>query len=295
MKPMLAGVADLMKLNYPVAITPKFDGIRVLVIDGIPVSRSLKPIRNQRIQEILQGLPSILDGEIIANTNNFQDSTTAVMKASAEIPWTYHIFDYIENGQYPDEPYTNRIRKLEELFETTEFPDQCTIVRPDYVYDLQSLQEIAKEHIASGHEGSIIRDPKGRYKYGRTTSNEGLLLKLKQFSDTEATIIGFEELMHNNNEAITNALGRTERSHHKENKSESGLLGAFVVHAADDPTVVYKVGTGMTHKQREYFWQIREQLVGKLIKVKYFDHGIKQSTGCPRHPVWLGFRDPDDL
>ena len=300
MKPMLAGVADLMKLSYPIALTPKFDGIRVLVKDGVAISRTLKPIRNKKLQEILSVLKAIgplavLDGEIIANTNNFQDSTTAVMRADAEIPWTYHIFDYIENEDNPDVPYVSRMAKLRELMELHSFPAECKIVAPIYAYELDAVQEIAREHIAQGHEGSILRDPKGRYKYGRSTSNEGLLLKLKQFSDTEAVIIGFEELLHNNNEATTNSLGRTERSQHKENKTQSGILGAFVVHPIEDPTLIYKVGTGMTHKQREHFWQEREQLVGKLIKVKYFDHGIKQSTGCPRHPVWLGFRDPDDL
>ena len=138
----------------------------------------------------------------------------------------------------------------------------------------------------------MVRHPGGTYKCGRSTPNEGILLKLKQFSDTEAVIVGFEELMHNDNEATTNALGQTERSTHKENLRGSGMLGAFVVHPIGEPDRIYKVGTGFTHQQRQEYWNNQAELLGNLVKVKYFEQGIKD---VPRFPVFLGFRDRDDL
>lgn len=290
-KPMLAGAADLMQLNYPVAVSPKFDGIRVLIRNGVPVSRTLKPIRNAGIRKALTGLPSLLDGEIISVTNNFQDSTSAVMSTDSEIPWEYHIFDYVKNENL-ETPYSSRIAQLRELMELHHFPLQCRIVQPDYIYELSALEDVAKQHLEQGFEGTMIRCPAGRYKCGRSTKNEGLLLKLKQFEDTEAMIIGFEELLHNDNEATVNALGHTERSSSKEGKRQSGVLGAFVVQSKDDPEITYKVGSGLTAAQREQFWEQQDALMGQWVKVKYFQYGVKDK---PRHPIFIGFRDPDDM
>ena len=290
MKPLLAGTGNLLSINYPAAVTPKIDGIRCLIIDGQPVSRTLKPIRNKNIRSVLSGLPSILDGELIATGGNFQESTSAVMSADAEIPWEYHIFDYIKDD--PLQGYGNRIRELIELYERSFFPAQCKLILPEYIHTLTDLQELHQQHMAEGYEGSMVRKPDGKYKYGRSTLNEGILLKLKEFSDTEAVICGFEELMHNENEAVTNALGRTERSTHKDNKRASGMLGAFIVHPIDEPDLVYSVGTGFSKEQRELFWAKQSELIGKLVKVKYFSQGVKR---LPRFPVWLGFRDLEDL
>ena len=290
MKPLLAGTGNLLNIDYPAAVTPKIDGIRCLIIDSQPVSRTLKPIRNKRIKAALTGLPSILDGELVAAGGNFQESTTAVMSTDSELPWEYHIFDYIKDD--PLKGYGNRIRELEELFSRLTFPAECRLILPEYIYTLSDLQDLHQQHMADGYEGSMVRAPNGKYKYGRSTQNEGILLKLKEFSDTEAVICGFEELMHNENEAITNALGRTERSTHKDNKRASGMLGSFLVHPIDEPDLVYKVGTGLSKEQREVFWDKQSKLIGKLVKVKYFSQGIKR---LPRFPVWLGFRDLEDL
>lgn len=289
-KPLLAVKADLLRLQYPIGVTPKLDGIRCLIIDGIPVSRTLKPIRNKAIAEALTGLPSGLDGELIAESNNFQDSTSAVMSANSTIPWKYYIFDYVKDD--PTLGYTERIRQLVELNDLNPLPKECILVKPEYIYTLADLKELHHQHIIDGYEGTMVRDPQGPYKFGRSTLKEGTLLKLKEFSDTEAVIIACEELMHNDNEATTNALGRTERSTHKENKRASGMLGAFVVHPIGEPDLIYKVGTGFTHEQREEYWANQEQLLGKLVKVKYFETGVKR---LPRFPTFIGFRSEEDL
>lgn len=291
-KPLLAGTADLMKLTYPVAVSPKIDGIRCLLINGVPVSRSLKPIRNNQIFETLKGIQYFLDGELVAAGGNFQLSTTAVMKADADIPWEYYVFDMIDPKGNPDEPFANRLHRLQEVFEAKQLPVQCKLLPQEFVYERLAVQEIHQKNLALGYEGTIIRSSDGRYKFGRSTTNEGILLKLKDFKDAEARIIGFEELMHNENEATTNALGRTERSSHKENKRASGKLGAFIVQALDDPDVTFKVGTGLTDVMRIDFWNKQDDLMAQVIKYRFFDFGIKTA---PRHPVFLGLRHIEDM
>ena len=50
MKPMLSHtITDTSDVKYPVLVSQKLDGIRCLIIDGVAVSRNLKPIRNNRV------------------------------------------------------------------------------------------------------------------------------------------------------------------------------------------------------------------------------------------------------
>ncbi len=54
-KPMLADPIEPEKypLRFPLLVSTKIDGIRVLVRDGVAYSRSLKPIPNKYVQSVL--------------------------------------------------------------------------------------------------------------------------------------------------------------------------------------------------------------------------------------------------
>lgn len=115
-------------------------------------------------------------------------------------------------------------------------------------------------------------------------------MKVKRFEDTELEVVGVVELNHNDNEAVTNELGHTQRSTAKAGLRPAGVLGALVC-KWQDTTV--EVGTGFTAAQREELWLAGPSyLIGRLAKVKYFAHGMVDK---PRHPVFLGFRSTDDL
>jgi DNA ligase-1 len=140
----------------------------------------------------------------------------------------------------------------------------------------------------------MIRDPHGLYKFGRATAKSGELLKIKRFVDDEAVVVGVEELMHNENEAKTNALGRTERSTAKAGLRGAGTLGKLIVRRQDG--VEFGIGTGFTAQQRADLWDHRRRrgpLVGKLVTYKHFANaGVKDA---PRFPVFKAFRDATDL
>lgn len=137
----------------------------------------------------------------------------------------------------------------------------------------------------------MIRSPQGIYKHGKCTPKEGHIIKYKVFEDTEATIMGFVEETQNNNEAVTNALGHTERSSHKENKVGKGRLGSFIVQSKEW-SKPYGVGSGLDDATRREVWNNQDAYIGKLIKFKYMPYG---SSEAPRHPVFLGFRSELDL
>jgi len=136
----------------------------------------------------------------------------------------------------------------------------------------------------------MLRSIHGLYKHGRATEKSQDLLKVKRFVDDEATVIGYEEEMYNGNEATTNELGRTERSQHKENLVGKGSLGALVCLTNDN--ISFKIGTGFDADTRKSLWYDKENLVGKIVKFKYFPVG---QVIAPRLPVFLGWRDSTDL
>ena len=158
---------------------------------------------------------------------------------------------------------------------------------------LLNLEELAKkeaEYLARGFEGLMVRSLSGPYKFGRSTANEGYLLKVKRFEDAEAKVIGFEERMHNANEATTDFLGHTQRSSHKENMVPMDTLGALVCELPDGQ--VFRIGTGFDDLTRLEIWRNRSRYLGHLTKYKYTEIGAKD---LPRFPVFIGWRPFSDL
>lgn len=283
-KPMLASPADLNNLKFPLLASPKLDGIRAVVINGVLMSRSLKPIPNKHVQKLF-GAYEYFDGELIVGPatakNCFNVTTSGVMSVEGEPDVTFHVFDHIA---VPHERYCHRFKpgKFNLRSRVVEVPQTL-------VHSLEELLALEEKCLNEGYEGLILRDPDAGYKFGRSTAREGILLKLKRFVDSEAVIVDFIEQMHNGNEATTNELGRTKRSSHKENKTGKNTLGAFQVVWNG---MCFEIGTGMDDELRQRIWNNRNQFKGLWVKFKYFPVGVKDK---PRHPVFLGFRDAKDM
>jgi DNA ligase-1 len=282
-KPMLASPADFDSLVFPKLISPKLDGVRAVVIDGVVYGRSLKPIRNQQVQELFGRREfNGLDGELIVGdptgADVFRTTSSVVNSVDKTGDIFFHVFDDITE---PDKPFMHRLDTgLGKVAgDQMLWVDQ---VQVDFLSDMESWEEC---YLAQGYEGAMLRDPNATYKFGRSTAKEQILLKVKRFTDSDAVVIGFQELMHNGNEAKINELGLTERSSHKENKHGMGILGALV--CQDPHGIQFNIGTGFTQADREQIWQEREQLLHKTVKYKSFHIGVKEA---PRHPVFLGFR-----
>ena len=286
---MLAGKADTTSLRFPVMCSPKLDGVRCVVINGIALSRSLKPIPNRYIQRILSKGYENLDGELIVGDITAKDAyrttVSAVMSEDGEPKFVFAVFDITVLGNHP---FYERFELVDKAVENT---SKCIIVPHVTINNLQELNAFEADCLEKGYEGVMIRDPNGQYKHGRSSTKEGILLKLKRFSDSEAEILGVEELMHNANDATTNELGRTKRSSHKENMEPMGTLGALKVKDIKSG-VEFNIGTGFDQETRQKLWDRRKKIIGKIVKYKYFEIGVKDA---PRFPVFLGLRDKRDM
>jgi DNA ligase 1 len=287
-KPMLATDAELDKLRFPVWASPKLDGVRAVVREDVVYSRSNKPIPNKYVQALFKGL-DWYDGELIVGSptahNVMQETMSGVMRVEGTPSVTLYAFDHV---CYPGIPYFQRLHTLNQAICTS--PSINVVLHESReINDVDSLLKYEQKVIDTGYEGLILRDPRSPYKMGRSTVKEGYLLKMKRFIDDEAEVIDFEERMHNGNEATVSELGRTKRSSHKAGKSGRGDLGALVVRSNDG--VVFNIGTGFSDAERAAIWNDRDSYLGQLAKFKFFPVGVKEA---PRHPVFLGWRNPLD-
>jgi DNA ligase-1 len=208
---------------------------------------------------------------------------------------TYWVFDYQTEGTFLER------HRIAAMMVAAENDPRVRLVPQVLVETPEALEALEAQWVGLGYEGVILRKPDSPYKHGRSTLKEGYLLKLKRFVDGEAVVIGVTELMHNENEAKTNELGRTARSHKKAGLVGAGVMGTLVVR--DTKTgVEFEIGTGFTAQDRAAIWQEREYKddpevnyfapIGRLAKYKHFPVGAKDK---PRHPVFLGWRDKRDM
>ena len=291
-KPLLSCEVSLDKINFPVYVSTKFDGIRALVIDSVVYSRSLKPIRNKHVQRLF-GKPEYngMDGELVVGDiyakDVFQKTTSGIMSEDGEPDVTFHVFDL---WGIPTFDYEYRQRYLQEILldEDKEYPS-IVYAMIHLCKNIDDLTFFLEHERNVGGEGLICRSPSGIYKYGRSTPKEQLSIKLKFFEAGEFEVIGFEERMHNTNEATTNELGYTERSSCKENLIPMNTLGSLVLKYGDSE---FRCGTGFSDAQRKEIWENKESYLGKLASIRYMSVGSKDLPRCPSF-VW--FRDKDDM
>ena len=293
---LAAQVRDLGELVFPLIATPKIDGIRCLTLlprDGQEcsvVTRTLKPIPNYHIRALISArcCPG-LDGELVVPGVSFHRTASMVMSHMGAPTFKYCVFDHMSS--FSDvrwvggllERYAERLLRLSSL----ELPPFCEVVKHHRVRDKIELEDYEAQCIEGGYEGVCLRTDNSPYKFGRSTLREHWLLKLKRFEESEAEIIGSEELMHNHNLIETSELGYGERSSHRSGMIPGKMLGALLV--KDVRTgVEFKVGSGFAENERRELWSSPKSLIGRIITYRHQPHGAKDK---PRGPTFKGFRD----
>lgn len=292
MKPMLAAtIKDIADVRYPVYASPKLDGIRGVVIDGVLKSRSLKDIPNEFVSKrFSKDKYSGLDGELILGSPTAKDVYRQSNGACARHDGTPDIKLYVfDCFNYPD--WSFKDRWAEHLWSV----DNNIVIVPQQLIKTEH-QLLAYEELClyEGYEGLILRDPKGLYKYGRSTMSQQGMMKLKRFTDSEAVILEVIEERENTNEKQTNELGRSKRSSHAAGKIGKGTAGGFRCRDIKSG-VEFDIGSGLTDADGEYYWKHRLEINSRgdvVIKYKSFQIGVKDK---PRHPVYLGPRDAWDM
>ena len=287
-KPMLAHKFDNNRVDWslPVYIQPKLDGVRCLIkrVSDFPGQESLasfsvkaysrtgKEFKNVRhITNALKGFffhspDVVLDGELYNHKlkNDFEKIISLVRKQKptdtdrrdAQHLVQFHCYDYISAPVY--DSYKTRMHNL---VTSNIYDAQIKYVHADRVHSYEAARDFHAAYLSEGYEGSIIRLD-GLYKHGRSYD----LMKFKDFSDTEATIIGYE-------------LGKGKRT---------GTLGKFIM--LDDEGVRFGCppGKGYTYKDLAEMLNNITDYIGKRATFTYFQ---KTNAGSYRHPLFKAIRN----
>lgn len=311
---------DRFPPRYPVLASPKLDGIRVVVIDGVPMTRSMKkPVPSKVICGALTDLPWF-DGEVIVGSEpvgtsvcaNTQSGVMGADTLTVNDEWVYYVFDLADPSQRTL-PYQTRLEGLNKIVEavTTKWPllhGHIRVLPHTVINNDKELWAYEAECVKQGYEGIMLRDPAGAYKWGRATAKSRILTKIKRWEDAEARIKEAYEEMHNENEAKINPLGRVERSSHKDNKSGTGRVGGYICETyrrldcdlftlypqpgVPVELVEFDLGAAAntTQEERAKLFSIIDKLPNKVVKFKY-----QPTAGAerPRFPVSLIIREDE--
>lgn len=291
----------------PAAVSIKWDGWRMFEYNGELRCRSMDPPRNPFVQKVFAemfrelkertGLVGI-DGEAIGGKepmahNAMQASTSAFNCDYKESEWTFHAFD---SYQFADRPFTERLDRVWTAVDLIQ--NNWPWLRFTEHKLLGSFEEISawlSELEALGAEGVMGRDPKGRYKLGRSTMKDGILWALKPYADGECVIEEVREMMHNANEATLDSRGYMKRLGGKAGLVPKGTMGKVICRGLDPvwpETFSIGMGPGLDDNLRAHIWKYPERYIGQVLKYKY------QAVGCverPRQPKWMGIRGKADM
>ena len=298
-RPMLAAKATdselqaLFTKGRSFLLSPKIDGIRALVVNGQLVSRTMKPIRNTHTQSLF-GRPELegLDGELVVGNpwdkNLMQQTSSGVMSIGGRPPVSYCVFDkWNDNGWYQ-----GRLDTCHNITMSIDPSEKVSTLAHHIVSSYEEMAMWEERYLLKGYEGVMLRTFDGPYKQNRSTLKEAYLVKVKRFHDAEAIVLGWEPLMRNNNEQERDERGYSKRSHVSANKEADDLVGSLIVRCLETGQE-FNIGSGFTEAQREEMYNQRHSLAGKLLKYKSFKvTGVKDK---PRHPIFLGFRDKEDM
>ena len=281
-KPMLAHKFDNKRVDWskPVFIQPKLDGIRCIMKSDGCYSRNGKKFMNvqhlytKTIKELFKQNPLlVLDGELYNHDlrDNFEKIVSLVRKQKptsddrkeARKLIQYHVYDYcmaVNNKLNLLESDMNRYEKrMHQLVCTDMYGKHIRYVPARGVHSLDKAKEIHNDFLQQGYEGSILRLD-GPYKCGRSYD----LMKFKDFSDTEATIVSWVE-------------GKGKRR---------GTIGKFIAVDSDGIRFGMPVMDKFEYLQKNF--KNMQDWVGRTATFTYFE---RTRAGSYRHPLFKAIRD----
>ena len=273
MKPMLAHKFDDSRVDWskPVYIQPKLDGVRCLFTKDGAYSRAgnkfmnLAHIEAELIPFFKDRPDLVLDGELYNHNlkNDFEKIISLVRKQKptaddrleARKLVQFHVYDYI------DGKYDSYKRRMQSLVTSDLYCPSIQYVPAKLVDSYNYARTIHATFLSEGYEGSIIRLD-GVYKHGRSYD----LMKFKDFSDTEATIVGYE-------------LGKGKRT---------GTLGKFIMLSDEGVTFGCPPGKGYSYKDLAKILVDINDYIGQRATFTYFQ---KTNAGSYRHPHFKALRN----
>ena len=272
------------KLKGEVSMSLKLDGIRnsAMIENGRIIHKSRQGKVVEGLNQINQALNELeldgyfIDGELIRinhdnipSDENFRLTTTVVnSKSDNKEGLEFVIFDMTPIEDYHrgkcDMTYIERLKLMEEkIGNGNEFirlvPKYGITKDVDEIYD--KLNEVVNRQL----EGLMLNTLNGKYEFGKRPKS---IMKVKKFQDGDVLVTDVIE----GDGRLVGTLGKVE-----------------VQFKYKDKIYTNYVGSGFSDSERSYYWEHKDELIGKVITISYFEISTnKQGEYGFRFPTWKG-------
>ena len=278
---MLAYPVSDKPIDYskPVFMQPKLDGVRCLIQleNNVITAYSRTGKKWKNIAHILMDLipffdkhPNVvLDGELYNHDlkDDFEKIISLVRKTKPTLEdrvesakmVQFHCYDIVNE----DWTFEDRNLFINENFGHYGKFELSTVI-PLTSYLVRNTEEVEASHedfLELGYEGSILRKNE-KYECKRSWT----LMKVKDFSDAEAIIVGYEE-------------GKGKRKGH---------LGKFIMQDDDGIEFGCPPGKGYNYKDMKDMLNNIHDYIGKRATFTYFE---RTKANSYRHPLYKNIRD----
>lgn len=275
------------KLKNEVSMSLKLDGIRNSAM--IENNRILHKSRQGKVVEGLNQINKALeelkldgyfiDGELIRinydnipSDENFRLTTTIVnSKSDNKEGLEFVVFDMTPIEDYHkgkcNMTYTERLKLMEEkIGKGNEFIR--LVPKFGITKDIDEIYSKLNEVVSQQLEGLMLNDLNGKYEFGKRPKT---IMKVKKFQDGDVLVTD-----------IIEGEGRL-----------VGTLGKIEVQFKyNDKIYTNYVGSGFNDSERKYYWEHKDELIGKVITISYFEISTnKQGEYGFRFPTWKGGKE----
>ena len=272
------------KLKGEVSMSLKLDGIRnsAMIENGRIIHKSRQGKVVEGLNQINQALNELeldgyfIDGELIRinhdnipSDENFRLTTTVVnSKSDNKEGLEFVVFDMTPIEDYHrgkcDMTYIERLKLMEEkIGNGNEFirlvPKYGITKDVDEIYD--KLNEVVNRQL----EGLMLNTLNGKYEFGKRPKS---IMKVKKFQDGDVLVTDVIE----GDGRLVGTLGKVE-----------------VQFKYKDKVYTNYVGSGFSDSERSYYWEHKDELIGRVITISYFEISTnKQGEYGFRFPTWKG-------
>lgn len=269
-------------------LTEKLDGVRCILINED------KPQFFTRQGQLIEGLNElkneakklpkgmVFDGELLLNSG-FTDNQERYKLTVSEINsnkenksnLTFHCFDALPIEDFKmGKCLINALERkkcVHSIFENSNTPHFLEVPMLYYGTDKMKIMTIQEKVVKNGGEGLMINIADAPYECKRSN----FLLKVKTFNTADVKIVKVNE-----------GTGSFE-----------GILGSFTVEFIAPDGNIYQcdIGSGLTYIHRKHYWNQRNELIGRIMEVKYFEISKnKDGIYSLRFPVFKCLRNDKD-
>ena len=281
---------DIMKgsswdgtLNSEVAVSLKLDGIRCswLIKDGKAIAKTRQNKIIQGMNELTKAIEEVfgeqdlfVDGELLATNEEGLSSEDLFKKTSAIVnskglkkDLTFVAFDIVSLEDYNNKSNsTPFLERREQLECYVGLKNELVKLAPMYFItdSIDRIYEKLDEVVKDNCEGLMLNKINGFYEFKRTKQ----LLKVKKFNEGDVLVTD-----------VLEGEGRLE-----------GTLGKVEVQFKYKGDIyTNNIGSGFSDEEREYYWEHKEELIGKVVTIKYFEITKNEQGGFGfRFPTWKG-------